>query len=169
MYAPKNLYTVLEDAASSCASLLVYPPGDAQTPRHLAYNELLVSAKHKARLLHSFAAAKGKPVILLHFDNHLDTIQWFWATVVAGFLPAISTPLVNDLGQRKKHLLHLSSTLRDPLILTASHLKPQFLDLEQLRVHAVEDSQRVQWRMIGSMMIYLCGIYGSYIHRSTKD
>ena len=141
MYAPKNLYAVLEDAASSRASLLVYPQGDAETPSHLAYRELLVSAKHKARLLRSFAAVKDKPVILLHFDNHLDTIQWFWATVVAGFLPAISTPLVNDLGQRKKYLMHLSSTLSDPLILTASNLKPQFLDMEQLRIHAIEDLQ----------------------------
>ena len=141
MYEPPNLYAVLEDAASSRSSLLVYPPGDTQTPRQLAYSELLVSAKHKARLLHNFAAAVDKPIVLLHFDNHLDTIEWFWATVVAGFLPAISTPLVNDLGIRKKHLLHLSSTLRDPLILTTSHLKPQFLGIEQLRLHAIEDLQ----------------------------
>ena len=141
MYEPPNLYTILEDAASSRAGVLVYPPGDTRTPSQLAYNELLVSAKHKARLLHDFAAAADKSIILLHFDNHLDMIEWFWATVVAGFLPAISTPLVNDLGQRKKHLLHLNSTLHDPLILTTARLKSQFVDIEQLRLHAIEQLQ----------------------------
>ncbi len=141
MYEPPNLYHVLEDAALSRAGLLVYPPGDTETPRHLAYNELFASAKHKARLLHGFAAAVDKPIILLHFDNHLDTIEWLWATVVAGFLPAISTPLVNDLGQRKKHLLHLNSTLHEPLILTTARLKPEFLGIEQLKLHAIEELQ----------------------------
>ena len=141
MYEPPNLYHVLEGAALSRAGLLVYPPGDTEAPSQLAYNELLVSAKHKARLLHNFAAAADKPIILLHFDNHLDTIEWLWATVVAGFLPAISTPFVNDPSQRKKHLLHLQSTLHDPLILTTARLKPEFLGIEELRLHAIEEIQ----------------------------
>ena len=141
MYEPSNLYHVLEDAAWSHAGLLVYPPEDTETPSQLDYNELLVSAKHKARLLHDFAAAADKPIVLLHFDNHLDAIEWFWATVVAGFLPAISTPLVNDLGQRRKHLLHLNSTLHEPLILTTARLKTEFLGIEQLRLHAIEELQ----------------------------
>ena len=83
--------------------------------------------------------AKDKPIFLLHFDNHLDAIEWLWATVVVGFVPAISTPLVNDLGQRKKHLLHVNSTLQDPVILTTAHLKPELLDIEHLRIHTVEE------------------------------
>ena len=141
MYEPPNLYHVLEDAASSRAGLLVYPPGDTEIPSKLAYNELFVSAKHKARLLHDFAGAEDKPIILLHFDNHLETIEWLWATIVAGFLPAISTPFVNDLSQRNKHLLHLNSTLHEPLILTTARLKPEFLGIEKLRLHAIEELQ----------------------------
>ena len=141
MYEPPNLYHVLEGAALSRAGLLVYPPGDTEAPSQLAYNELLVSAKHKARLLHNFAAAADNPIILLHFDNHLDIIEWLWATVVAGFLPAISTPFVNDPGQRKKHLLHLQSTLHDSLILTTARLKPEFLGIEELRLYAIEEVQ----------------------------
>lgn len=141
MYEPSNLYHVLEDAASSRSELLVYPPGDIETPSRLAYHDLFVSAKHKARLLHDFAAAADKPVVLLHFDNHLDTIEWLWAVVVAGFLPAISTPFVNDLGLRKKHLLHLNSTLHEPLMLTTTRLKPEFLRIQQLRLHSVEELQ----------------------------
>ena len=141
MYEPPNLYHVLEDAALSRAGLLIYPPGDVETPRHLAYNELFVSAKHKARLLNELAAVADKHIVLLHFDNHKDNIEWLWATVVAGFLPAISTPFVNDQIQRKKHLLHLHSTLQDPLILTTARLKPEFLGIEQLNVHAIEELQ----------------------------
>lgn len=138
MYEPPNLYHVLEDAASSHAGLLVYPFGDTETPIKLSYDELLASAKTKARLLLDFVAAVKRPIILLHLDRHLDSIEWLWATVVAGFLPAISTPFVNDLGQRRKHLLHLHSSFHDPLILTTARLKPEFLGIEQLRVHAVE-------------------------------
>lgn len=139
MYEPSNLYHVLEDAASSHAGLLVYPPGDTKTPSELTYNELLASAKNKARLLLDFATAVKKPIILLHLNHHLDSIEWLWATVVAGFLPAISATFVNDLGQRRKQLLHLHSTLHDPLILTTAGLKPEFLGIEQLRVHAIEE------------------------------
>lgn len=110
-------------------------------PSKLSYNELLASAKTKARLLLDFVAAVNKPIILLNLDRHLDSIEWLWATVVADLLPAISTPFVNDLGQRRKHLLHLNSGFHDPLILTTARLKPEFLGIEQLRVHAIEELQ----------------------------
>ena len=141
MYEAPNLYHVLKDAARTRAGLLVYPPGQVETPSLLAYNELFVSAKHKARLLFEFAAGLNKATILLHFDNHLDNIEWFWATIVAGFLPAVSTPLVNDLGQRKKHMLHLHSTLQDPLVLTTTRLKAEFLGIEHLNLLAIEEIQ----------------------------
>ena len=127
MYELANLYRVLEDAASTRGTLLVYPPGNVEESCLLAYHDFFVSAKHKARLLHDFAAVANKPIILLHFDNHLDTIEWLWATVVAGFLPAISTPFVNELDLRKKHLLHLNSTLHGPLMLTTTRLKTEYL------------------------------------------
>ena len=138
MYEPTNLYRVLEDAASSRGGLLVYSPGNIEEPCLLANHDIFESAKHKARLLHDFAAVANKPIIHLHFDNHLDTIEWLWATVVAGSLPAISTPSVNDLGLRKKHLLHLNSTLHDPLMVTTTRLKTEFLGI---RLHSIEEIQ----------------------------
>ena len=136
-----NLSRVLEHAAASRAGLIIYPPGDTESPSRITYQDLLVSAKCKARFLHSLGAAAESPIILLHFDNHLDNIEWLWATVVAGFLPAISTPFVNDLGQRKKHLLHLNSTLDYPLMLTTARLKSQFLGIQQLKLHSIEEVQ----------------------------
>ncbi|KAM0801214.1 hypothetical protein BDR22DRAFT_804970 [Usnea florida] len=149
MYEPANLYRVLEDAASSRRGLLVYPPGNIEEPCLLAYHDLFVSAKQKARLLYNFAAAVKKPIILLHFDNHLDTIEWLWATVVAGFLPAISTPLVNDLSLRKKHLLHLNATLHGPLMLTTTRLKAEFLGIPGLKLHSTEELQHEYDNEIG--------------------
>lgn len=75
MYEPLNLSRVLEDAAASHAGLTLYPPGDTENPSRITYHELLVSAKHKARLLSSFAATADRPIVLLHFDNHLDMLH----------------------------------------------------------------------------------------------
>lgn len=141
MYEPSHLSHVLEDAAASGATLTVYPPGDTENPRRITYDGLLVSAKLKARLLHRFAAAAENSIVLLHFDNHMDNIEWLWATIFAGFLPAVSTPFVNDLGQRKKHLLHLNATLHRPLMLTTARLMSDFLGIEQLKLHSIEEVQ----------------------------
>ena len=141
MEQPPNLYSILEVASYSRAGMFVYPPGNIGTPHYLSYCKLLVSAKHKARLLHGSSAAKDQRIILLHFDSHMENIEWLWATLVAGFLPAISTPFVNDFGQKRKHLLHLNSTLENPLILTTARLRSEFLDIESLSIHTIEDLQ----------------------------
>lgn len=76
--------------------------------------------------------------MLLHFDQHSDNLDWFWATTLAGYLPAISTPFVNDHDQRRKHLTHLHNVFENPVVLTKGALVPEFLDVGQLRIHAVE-------------------------------
>ena len=55
-------------------------------------------------------------------------------------LPAISTPLTNDIGQRKRHLLHLETLLHHPVIITRDHLVPDFADLGvELHIRTIED------------------------------
>lgn len=55
------------------------------------------------------------------------------AFIMAGRLPALFTSLVNDHGQRRKHLIQLHGFLPDPIILTRAHLLPQFIGVDLLR------------------------------------
>ena len=89
----------------------------------------------------SVVKPKGDCIFLLHFDNHKDGVEWFWSVIAAGYTPAISTPFANDLGQRKKQILHLKALLKDPVILTTEKLAPEFLGLGGLHLEKIEAIQ----------------------------
>jgi acyl-CoA synthetase (AMP-forming)/AMP-acid ligase II len=130
-----TLSELLEHAAGTTSGMTFYNP----EPVYVSYASLLDDARQKATLLRGLLEGVApSTVLLLHFDSQHATIQWFWASTLAGFLPAISTPLVNDAAQRKKHLLHLQGLLKQPVILTASKLVDQFEGVEGLKLHAVE-------------------------------
>ena len=135
-----GLQQVLENAAASHAGITTYPPNCF--PPHgirTTYHELLQKAKAKAQLVDSIHGLSSGSVVLLHFDEHSDNIEWFWAVTLAGYLPAISTPFVNDIDQRKKHLIHLNDLFSKPTILTRGKLIPDFMGLDQLKIHSIED------------------------------
>lgn len=136
----QNLSQLLAKAADGPGGLLFYSQGkeDVLESSYFSYADLIQDAKHKARLIAGIAGLTSSSILLLHFDNQYDTIQWFWAATLAGVLPAISTPFVNDTTQRKKHLSHLQALLNEPIILTSGHLVPEFLDLEDLHLYPVE-------------------------------
>ncbi|CZR64685.1 related to long-chain-fatty-acid CoA ligase FAA2 [Phialocephala subalpina] len=141
---PTNLYQLLQRAAASTTGngISIYSPGSiAQVGLRLSYADLLIAANTKARLLSQVNGIKDDSVVLLHFDNHRDGIEWFWATVTAGYIPAISTPFTHDTEARKKHLMHLQVVLKEPIILTSEHLVPEFLDIEGLNIHTIESIQ----------------------------
>ena len=71
-------------------------------------------------------------------DNHEHNIQLFWAAVIAGLLPAISTPLATDVVQRQIHLQHVQKLLKRPVILTRQRLVHQYLGLDGFKVKSVE-------------------------------
>ncbi|KAI9885439.1 MAG: putative NRPS-like protein biosynthetic cluster [Watsoniomyces obsoletus] len=139
----QNLYQVLKVAASEPeAGITIYPPGSApKIGKRTTYQALFERAQQRAGLIKNVEGLSKGSIILLHFDQHTDTIEWFWPVVIAGYVPAISTPLVNDAEQRKKHLLHLQTLLDHPIILTSKRLVPDFLGLEQLSIRPVESLQ----------------------------
>ena len=96
------------------------------------------SSQKRAELIHKTLDITPDTVVLLHFDNHLQNIQWLWAIVSAGYLPAISTPLSSDPYQRQQHIRHLKLLLKDPVVFTSERLLAQFSDVEDLRVYVVE-------------------------------
>lgn len=143
--SPTNLLELLERAASNPkgTSVAVYMPGAVkEPPKRLSYNDLFQLALANAPTLHHIPDVTEDTVFLLHFDRHLDSIEWLWSVIVAGHLPAISTPLTNDLGHRKRHLLHLENLLHHPVIITRDHLVQEFGDLrEKLHIRTIEDLQ----------------------------
>ena len=143
--APNNLYGLLQHAAleSSDKGITVYLPGNVdRVGKRLRYDELFHLARNNAPMVQKIPGIDSNTVVLLHFDNHLDSFEWLWSVVAAGHLPAISTPFTNDVGQRKKHLLHLDTLLQRPVIITRDVLLPQFAGLQQtLNIWTVEQLQ----------------------------
>lgn len=135
--AAKNLFQLLGNASKSEAGVSTYAPG-SQACTHLSYAQLFENAQSNAQKVVEIDGITSETIVLLHFDNHLDNIKWFWAVVAAGLVPAISPPFTSDLERRKKHLNHLHTLLKNPIVLTLEHLVPDFLNHDQLRIHAVQ-------------------------------
>lgn len=136
-----NLCQLLQRAAIFDTGITIYPAGHVHNPTRISYNDLFLAAKQNAILLRQSPITAKKEIIFLHFDNHTDSIQWLWASLIGGYVPVISTPLPIDHGQREKHLLHLHSTLNHPVMLTTVQLIPDFLGIETLHLHSTEDIQ----------------------------
>ena len=138
---PENLYQLLKQAASDAADrgILYYSSGKVdEVAARTSYSELLCIAQQHASLLPPVKDA-GTSIVLLHFDNHRDGIEWFWSVVTAGYTPVISTPFTNDLEQRKRHILHLQTLLKNPMILTTEKLVPDFLSMKDLNIETIEE------------------------------
>lgn len=134
-----SLYSIvqlLECASKSGAGLIFYPPGISMEEK-VSYAQLLEDSSVKAAQIRALPAAATSEVMLIHFSTHRENITWFWAVLIAGFIPAISSPFVHDDARRKKHLRHVQRLFKDPLVLTSQQLIPEFLDLP-LKLQPVE-------------------------------
>ena len=142
---PTNLLDLLEIAAASPkgTGIVAYLPGNVKRPAQcLSYKDLLQLSLANAPVLHHIPGVTESTIFLLHFDNHLDGFEWLWSVIAGGHLPAISTPMTNDLGQRKRHLLHLETLLHHPVIITRDHLVPDFAHLvDKLHIRTIESLQ----------------------------
>ena len=131
-----SLITLLENAANSQAICTFFP-----TAKTVTYLQLYHQAQAKAPLIANLVTQCHKsisPVVLLHFDSMEDSITWFWAAIVAGVSPAISTPLPVNPNQRKKHLSHLAKLLEQPLVLTTTSLWHEIKDTENFTISTIE-------------------------------
>ncbi|KNG80881.1 hypothetical protein ANOM_010721 [Aspergillus nomiae NRRL 13137] len=128
----RNLPHLLEAIASREPSryIITYHLGNTHTPVVYSYSDLLRLAKKAAGALRSIYHVIPGSVVLLHFNNHWDSILWFWATLMAGCIPAMSTPFSNNPETRLRHLEHLSATLKNPKCLTTASLVAEFAGQE---------------------------------------
>ena len=151
--SPVTILDLLSTAANTNAGITTYLPNGAPSKSvRTPYNEFQARAERNGRLVHQIPDISPGVVVLLHFDRHSDNLDWFWATTVAGYLPALSTPLVNDPDQRRKHLAHLYDVLEDPIVLTTSALLAEFSEFPRLRIRTIESlSQATESRYVNSI------------------
>ncbi|KAK4172413.1 hypothetical protein QBC36DRAFT_337975 [Triangularia setosa] len=99
--------------------LLFYSLGNTSLPpKKVSYGMLYDHATRNSCILTTLPSfAEGRPV-LLHLEDHWDTIVWFWAVLLAGGIPVLSSPLSNFEEHRNKHLQGLSRLLESPLCIT---------------------------------------------------
>ncbi len=103
----------------------------------LSYSELLTTAYEKAIEVITYLNIDENPVVLLHVNDHLQGIIWFWAIIVAGGIPCMSTPFSKDEKNRNKHIESLLELLSNPLIITTEELLPEFAGWDSLRLKAI--------------------------------
>jgi acyl-CoA synthetase (AMP-forming)/AMP-acid ligase II/thioesterase domain-containing protein len=137
-----SLEGLLHLAADSAHGCTFYTQGGSVS-KTTSYADLYASARSKASIVNLLAGQQGDggepPIVLLHFDSIEDNITWFWATVLAGLTPAVSTPLPTDLAQRRKHLDHIATLLNQPLVLTTKKLVSEVDATQGFNIKTIEE------------------------------
>jgi acyl-CoA synthetase (AMP-forming)/AMP-acid ligase II len=136
----ENLRDLLDEVGQSRSprGLIAYPLGNTETSRTMTYRDLRETAIHNSLVLRAIEGFSQGSVILLHFNEHLDNITWFWSVLYAGCIPALSTPFTNNASQRDKHIKHLHTLLGDPMCLTRSASLSDFPTQPILKVLTIE-------------------------------
>ena len=139
--SPLTIQDLLATTAENHPSkgCMFYSLGETQSGWSLSYGELLSRALHNSRLLRQLGNFSPGSVILIHLEDQSDAITWFWSTVLAGAVPAVSTPLTNVLDQREQHVRHLHEMLQNPICITRESLLDQFTQPFVLNIKTIED------------------------------
>lgn len=81
----------------------------------------------------------SEPTVLYFEDNHTSVI-WYWATIIAGAVPALLPPMKAASVIQTNFLKHVSSLLQRPVLLTSKAVMPAFEEPPNaFRAVAVED------------------------------
>jgi acyl-CoA synthetase (AMP-forming)/AMP-acid ligase II/thioesterase domain-containing protein len=144
-YPFDNIIDALKHAADTAAGIISYSPataGESPAAQTLSYRELLDTAEANAAKLQGLALSKPGFVVVVHFDNALESIVWYWAVLLAGGIPAVTSPAMfsQNEADRQKHLSHLHNTFNRPLVLTRRAL------LEPFSEHSAE--KRIEARVV---------------------
>ncbi|KAL8920035.1 MAG: hypothetical protein Q9208_006490 [Pyrenodesmia sp. 3 TL-2023] len=142
-FVDNHIATIFDRAAATQAGIITYPPREISKPTYLSYKALDALVARKAGLLQRHLSITERKIVLIHFESHLENIVWFWASVRAGCVPALSTPLVRNTRGRLSHFQHLYRLLLDPVVLTSTQLaSSDFAENIVLQVVTAEDVER---------------------------
>jgi acyl-CoA synthetase (AMP-forming)/AMP-acid ligase II/thioesterase domain-containing protein len=139
MVSALRLETLLEQAAKGRAGVSIYT-SESLEPEFLTYRDLRTEASLKATHLKRKNGENPSRIVLIHFHNHRQNIIWFWASILAGYVPAMSTPFSKNREGRISNLAHLYRLLLDPIVITSRELlDDDFADNVLLRCLTVEN------------------------------
>ncbi|GKZ36606.1 hypothetical protein AbraIFM66950_007759 [Aspergillus brasiliensis] len=87
-------------------------------------------------------------VFLLQFDPHDENIRWFWACIVAGYLPCIVPKFAISTGCRRAQAKQILRLPDDPVILTNSCMTCAFQGVNSPSLYLVD--QQSAWASCSS-------------------
>ena len=139
-----TLAQTLRRAAKSSGGIRFYDDWEGQTCSFLSYRGLLETARERANQIRRLPRARRLTVVLIHLESFRHNVEWFWAVVLAGLLPAVSTPLPADVTRRRVHIAHLRDTLKDPIVLTSQELVGDFEEIDGIDLNFIDRLGSVQ-------------------------
>ena len=135
-----HIATLFDLCTAGPVGIIIHARGELSKPARLSYSELRALVMQKADSLRRYQGIFPGKIILIHLKSHLENIIWFWASIFADCVPALSTPIVNNSEGRVSHFKHLYRLLLDPIVLTKKELiSTDFAENDLLRVVAIED------------------------------
>ncbi|EPE28207.1 Acetyl-CoA synthetase-like protein [Glarea lozoyensis ATCC 20868] len=140
MATQKTFQEVLKERAhSECTqNMLFYPLGNTCSPIEITYTSLYKKTQRISRSIQRHRKFVAGDPVLLHFDDHWDTILLFWSVLFAGGLPVLSSPFSNIEEERHKYIRMLSALLESPICFTRSKFLPAFGDFHDIHLQSVE-------------------------------
>ncbi|KAK9747310.1 hypothetical protein K7432_018139 [Basidiobolus ranarum] len=90
---------------------------DIANPSFDSYPSLLRRAYNIGQELRPLTQNTSRQIVVLYFDNHQDTIEHFWGSLAAGFLPCILGTLKGDDEKKEMELSHLDTLFNKPIFL----------------------------------------------------
>ena len=142
--AEPHVVTLLDLCAATEAGITMYGGGERLEPAYLSYSDLRTLAMRKADFLRRYQEPVSSKIVLIHFQSHLDNITWFWASIIAKYVPVLSTPLVNTIEGRVSHFKHLYNLLLNPIVITKKELAiTDFAKNSLLRIVTTEDLENL--------------------------
>ncbi|OWO99494.1 luciferin 4-monooxygenase [Marssonina coronariae] len=124
--ADKNGITIYSHPQTKpqCTPYYSYENQDGVTK--ITYHELQQHTLQESEAIRGILALLNHKIVLLHVNEHLDSIHWFWSIVAAGGIPCMCSPFSQDPVQRQKQVNNLIQLLDSPPIILSDNLIPDF-------------------------------------------
>ncbi|RCI13902.1 hypothetical protein L249_8273 [Ophiocordyceps polyrhachis-furcata BCC 54312] len=133
---------ILKERSQSQRKMLFFPLG-CSAPDEMSYRALYEISTELSLVIRTLQGFRDEAPVLLHLDDHRDTIVWFWAVLLANGLPVLSSPFSNVGEHRRRHTGWLSTLLQSPVCITRARSVPLFDgDHHSFKLHTVEDLLR---------------------------
>jgi acyl-CoA synthetase (AMP-forming)/AMP-acid ligase II/thioesterase domain-containing protein len=142
---PDNGIRICQRVADDLGEFVSYPQLLAEAKvssplTHFSSAQSLTALKECARTLLSRSLVVPREPAVLYFEDNRASVVWYWATVIAGAIPALLPPIKGESITQTNFLAHVSGLLKRPPILTSKAFAATFESPEDnFQVFFVED------------------------------